>query len=60
MEELKKHLNNAYEHISKLRVSGDAVDLVALARMELRCAYEEANRKTEGDTEEVKQNGQTD
>lgn len=42
MEQLKKHLDNAFKYISKLQVSGDAVDTVALARMELRKAYEAA------------------
>ena len=56
MEQLKKHLENAYKYISNLRVSGDAVDTVALARMELRQAYAEASKPAEqGDTEEVKQ-----
>ena len=42
MEVIKKHLGKAYEYISKLKVNGDSVDIVALARAELRKAYEEA------------------
>lgn len=59
MEELKKHLESAYNHLAKLQVSGDAVDLVALVRMELREAYAEANKPPEQAGEE-QTDGQTD
>ena len=47
MEQLKKHLDTAFKAISKVPVSGDAVDLIALARAELRKAYEEATKPVE-------------
>lgn len=51
---LKTHLDKAYQYISKLQVSGDAVDLVALARAELRAAWQEIeNTETEGDADET-------
>lgn len=50
MENLMTHLDNAYQCISKLPVSGDAVDLMAAARLELRAAWKEAeNLKVKGD-----------
>lgn len=39
MREIKRHMEKAYAYISKLQVSGDNVEPVALARMELREAY---------------------
>lgn len=47
VENLKNHLDNAFQYISKLPVSGDAVDLMALVRMELRSAWKEAEKLTE-------------
>ena len=58
MEKVTSHLNKAYNYLSRLQVSGDAVDLVALIRMELRTAYEEAEKK-EKETE-ASEDGQTD
>lgn len=37
--ELKTHLDEAFKLISSLSVSGDAVDVVAAARNQLRAAY---------------------
>lgn len=39
MEKMKKHLEKAYAYISKISVSGDNVEPVAIARMEIREAY---------------------
>ena len=39
MEEIKKHIQSAYEMLGKIRVSGDAVDLMAASRAALREAY---------------------
>lgn len=51
---LKVHLDKAFQYISKLQVSGDAVDLVALARAELRAAWQEIEQtETEGDADET-------
>ena len=38
-EKLKKHLNAAYLWLSKIPVSGAAVDAMAMARQELRAVY---------------------
>lgn len=51
MEKLKNHLDKAFQYISKLPVSGDAVDLMALVRVELRSAWKEVEKLAEGDTE---------
>lgn len=51
---VQKCLNKAYEYISKLQVSGGAVDLVALARAELRQAWKETEEtETEGNANEA-------
>lgn len=39
MEEIRKHIQRAYEMLGKIRVSGDAVDLMAASRAALREAY---------------------
>lgn len=39
MEQLKTHLRNAWNKLSRLQVSGDAVDIVAGIRADLRRAY---------------------
>lgn len=44
MEQLKHSLKQAYDHISRLQVSGDAVDLTAMARAQLRSAWAAAER----------------
>lgn len=46
MEKLKTHLDKAFQYISKLPVSGEAVDLMALVRMELRSAWAEVEKMT--------------
>ena len=38
-EKLKKHLDAAYIWLSKIPVSGEAVDAMAMARQELRAAW---------------------
>lgn len=38
-EKLKKHLDAAYLWLSKIPVSGEAVDAMAMARQELRTAW---------------------
>lgn len=48
-DKLKVRLDKVFQYISKLQVSGDAVDLVALARAELRQAWKEIE---EAETEE--------
>lgn len=39
MKETMQHLDEAYRLLSKIPVSGEAVDLLAMARQELRTAY---------------------
>lgn len=39
MTQASAHIDAAYKHLSRVLVSGDGVDLLALARQELRMAY---------------------
>ena len=39
MNSVKKHLDSAYHWLSKIPVSGAAVDYMAMARQELREAF---------------------
>ena len=50
MEAIKQHLDSAYAALAKIPVSGEAVDLMAFARQEMRTAYKLANEeeKTDG------------
>lgn len=57
MNEIAKHIEQAYAHISKLSVSGDAVELLALARVELREAHRLASESKAKEAEVI---GQTD
>ena len=50
-EKLKKHLDAAYIWLSKIPVSGEAVDAMAMARQELRAAWAILN------DDEVKKDG---
>ena len=50
-EKLKKHLDAAYLWLSKIPVSGEAVDAMAMARQELRAVYAILN------ADEVKKDG---
>lgn len=51
-EQLKKKLDSAYLWLSRIPVSGEAVDAMAMARQELRAAFQLLN-----ETEEVKNDG---
>lgn len=54
MENIINELNSALALISTLSVSGDAVDIVALAKQKIRvsvAAIKEAEENTAGDTE---------
>lgn len=53
MDKLKEHIERAYDYLAKIPVKGDAVDLMAMARQELRAAYQ-INTREEEDS------GQTD
>lgn len=39
MEDARKHIDTAFTALSRIPVTGDAVDMMALARQELRKAY---------------------
>ena len=39
MNPVKKHLDNAFLWLSKIPVTGEAVDMMAMARQELREAF---------------------
>lgn len=49
MEELVKELDIAYRMISNIPVSGDAVDMLALARAKLRKVAAELRETKDGD-----------
>lgn len=50
MNGVKEELERAYNLLSQVTVSGDAVDLMAAARLHLRNAYAElADHETEGE-----------
>lgn len=57
MNEAVKHIEQAYGYLSKLSVSGDAVELLALVRVELREAHKLASEHKESEVEAI---GQTD
>ncbi len=55
IERIKKHLERAFANVSKLKVSGDAVDAVYEAREELRMAFRLVTRmEQEQKEQEVK------
>lgn len=47
MKELMEHLDKAYSWISKVSVSGENVDFLAMARQELRAAFQSAKKEEE-------------
>ena len=53
-----KHMEDAFRYLNNITVSGGNVDVLALARQELRKAYQEIKdcEEPEGDTD----GGQTD
>ena len=53
MNELKKRLDAAYFWLEKVEVRGESVDSLAMARQELRAAFQLATAKSE----EVEKNG---
>jgi hypothetical protein len=55
MNTVKKHMDNAFLWLSKIPVTGEAVDYMAMARQELREAFKALpDEKT---STEVKDNG---
>ena len=57
IERIKKHLERAFANVSKLKVSGDAVDAVYEAREELRMAFRLVTRMEQ---EQKEQEGKAD
>lgn len=52
MKEIMQDLNTAYQAISSIPVTGDAVDAMALARVKLRNAHEKLKEiEDKSDTE---------
>lgn len=49
MEDIKKHLTEAYTLISKISVSGDGVDLIASVRHHLRTVAQLVKEKEESE-----------
>ena len=45
MQELKTHLDQAFQWLSRVSVSGESVDCLAMARQELRAAYQMLNQE---------------
>lgn len=45
MQELKTHLDQAFRWLSRVSVSGESVDCLAMARQELRAAYQTLNQE---------------
>lgn len=58
MKEVKKHLEEAFQLLSSIPVKGDAVDVMAAVRVNLRSAYHLLNRQeAEDESEEVSADG---
>lgn len=61
MKEIKKHLEEAFQLVSSVTVKGDAVDVIAAARANLRAAYHLLDKQLEPekaeDSEEVSTDG---
>ena len=57
MKMVAKHINEAFKLISSLKVSGDAVDVVAVARNYLRQAYALVENEAKKEGEKPDDNG---
>ena len=57
MDQVRKHINDAYRLLSGLTVNGDAVDLVAACKTALRLAFQAAAPEEETKAEEEKEEG---
>lgn len=47
MAEVKSHLDKAFNYLNQISVKGDSVDLLALAKQELRTAFSELQKDHE-------------
>ena len=54
-DKLKQHLEQAYEWLAKIPVSGESVDCMAMARQEMRAAFQIVN--TLDEKKEAENNG---
>ena len=61
MKKIKQHLEEAFQLVSSVTVKGDAVDVIAAARANLRAAYHLLDKQPEPekaeDSEEVGTDG---
>ena len=57
MDQVRKHINDAYRLLSGLTVNGDAVDLVAACKTALRLAFQAAAPEEAPKAEEEKEEG---
>ena len=60
MKEVKKHLEEAFQLVSSVTVKGDAVDVIAAARANLRAAYHLLDKRPYTEEEEVSKEVITD
>lgn len=47
MTDLMEHLDKAYAWLAKVEVSGESVDCLAMARQEMRAAWQEAKKEAD-------------
>lgn len=53
VDEIRQHIEKAYQLISSISVTGDNVDIMAGARSELRSAYQLMKQEKQKRSEEV-------
>ena len=60
MKEVKKLLEEAFQLVSSITVKGDAVDVIAAARANLRAAYHLLDKQPDTEEEEASKEVSTD
>ena len=60
MEAVKKHLESVFNLVSSIPVKGDAVDVMAAARANLRAAYHLLDKQPDTEEEEASKEVSTD
>ena len=58
MKEIKQHLEEAFQLISSIPVKGDAVDVMAVVRADLKTAYHLLNELAAETAKEGTENGE--
>ena len=58
MKEIKQHLEEAFQLVSSIPVKGDAVDVIAVVRSDIKAAYRLAEEKEAQLTKEGKDDGE--